>query len=770
MSDQQPAAPASPAASAAPAPVTPQTPQQQTRMWNGRLERCKHCSPVYASLLDYRHANRFTDITVLLPKGHPPLQTIADSLGNFEDIVKARDDGRVAVRAHKLVLAIASGTLSHYFENVMDEAAEGDVVELDLDKVLPADPQHVAGAVLDWMYARQVHVHAGNVLGMLRAAEDLDVQDLLQLAKTILARFLAVDPALVLPSAVQFARHDLVDTIVRALLQPPPPSPSQSNRAPRITDPRTWPAVAHLPVPQFTALLDQTVSVLTPSDQFRLARSYVDTNMPCAHRVCLMHPDLTDLGDRAIMARQAAEAIAAAVKRPDDDAEDEHSEDDHELNAPLARAQLCTCYLATPLTTEQVAAIFGRVEFRALDADLLTEAFHAPHVPKELVFYALMAKLASLQQPTVVAPVAAPAVPAPAAAAAPAPVPTPAPAPPASLQPSDAAAGVTQDQLHDMIASTLSRVKAAEEAAPRPAAAPTHDTAPAAEGGAAPQQPQHQAPQQEPQPIPSPPATPAPQSAASTPAPTQAPLAAPPRNPAAVEESVSPIAKTLPAPIPVSAPPTAHHHAHGAPIPVAQQQPQPVPVPSPQPVPYGAPLPVAHPVPTVDTPAQAMAIPPRSVAGVRPRGASAAPPSARSSMYSDTSAPAAPMQPQGQLRPVSYAGPPGPAQMQPRAVAYPARPPPANSGGYGGGPHVAQLMGAVGGDRHSHEGSHASFESNGGNKRSSGIGKAFGKIFGYGHGHAKASLNRNSSPLSGVVHHEVRSGPLTSLGTGGFGG
>ncbi|KNE65512.1 hypothetical protein AMAG_11130 [Allomyces macrogynus ATCC 38327] len=731
MSDQQPA-PASPA--------TPQTPQQQqTRMWNGRLERCKHCSPVYASLLDYRHANRFTDITVLLPKGHPQLQTIADSLGNFEDIVKARDDGRVAVRAHKLVLAIASGTLSHYFENVIDEAAEGDVVELDLDKVLPADPQHVAGAVLDWMYARQVHVHAGNVLGMLRAAEDLDVQDLLQLAKTILARFLAVDPALVLPSAVQFARHDLVDTIVRALLQPPPPSPSQSNRAPRITDPRTWPAVAHLPVPQFTALLDQTVSVLTPSDQFRLARSYVDTNMPCAHRVCLMHPDLTDLGDRAIMARQAAEAIAAAVKRPDDDAGDEHTEDDHELNAPLARAQLCTCYLATPLTNDQVAAIFGRVEFRALDADLLTEAFHAPHVPKELVFYALMAKLASLQQPAP-APVSAPA-PAPAQAPAPAAAPAPAPAPSASLQPSDAAAGVTQDQLHDMIASTLSRVKAAEEAAPRPAA--TNDTAPAAEGGAAPALQQQQAPPQppqppQPQPIPSPPATPAPQSA-PTPAPTQAPLAAPPTNPAAVEESVSPIAKTLPPPIPVSAPPNAHH-AHGAPVPVGlppQQQQQPVPVPSPQPVPYGAPLPVAHPhgapvpVPTVDTPAQAMAIPPRSVAGVRPRGASAAPPSARSSMYSDTSSPAAPMlpQPQGQLRPVSYAGPA--PQMQPRAVAYPARPPPANGGQYGGGPHVAQLMGAVGGDRHSHEGSHASFDSsNGGNKRSSGIGKAFGKIFG----------------------------------------
>ncbi|KNE72683.1 hypothetical protein AMAG_16441 [Allomyces macrogynus ATCC 38327] len=327
MSDQQSAAPASPAASAAQPPQTPQTPQQQTRMWNGRLERCKHCSPVYASLLDYRHANRFTDITVLLPKGHPPLQTIADSLGNFEDIVKAREDGRVAVRGHKLVLAIASGTLSHYFENAMDEAAEGDVVELDLDKVLPADPQHVAGAVLDWMYARQVHVHAGNVLGMLRAAEDLDVQDLLQLAKTILARFLAVDPALVLPSA-------------------------------------------------------------------------------------------------------------------------------------------------------------------------------------------------------------------------------------------------------------------------------------------------------------------------------------------------------------------------------------------------------------------AMAIPPRSVAGVRPRTASAAPPSARSSMYSDTAAaPAAPMQPQGQLRPVSYAGgPPQPVAMQPRAVAYPARPPPANSGGYGGAPHVAQLMGAVGGDRNSHD-SHASFESSG-NKRSSGIGKAFGKIFG----------------------------------------
>ncbi|KAJ3358560.1 hypothetical protein GGF32_000338 [Allomyces javanicus] len=720
---QQPAAPASPAASAAQPPQTPQ--QQQTRMWNGRLERCKHCSPVYASLLDYRHANRFTDITVLLPKGHPPLQTIADSLGNFEDIVKARDDGRVAVRAHKLVLAIASGTLSHFFENVMDEAAEGDVVELDLDKVLPADPQHVAGAVLDWMYARQVHVHAGNVLGMLRAAEDLDVQDLLQLAKTILARFLAVDPALVLPSAVQFARHDLVDTIVRALLQPPPPSPSQSNRAPRITDPRTWPAVAHLPVPQFTALLDQTASVLTPSDQFRLARSYVDTNMPCAHRVCLMHPDLSDLGDRAIMARQAAEAIAAAVKRPDDDAaEDEHSEDDHELNAPLARAQLCTCYLATPLTNDQVAAIFGRVEFRALDADLLTEAFHAPHVPKELVFYALMAKLASLQQPV---PVAAPAAaPAPAPAAAPVAAPAPAPAPSASLQPSDAAVGVTQDQLHDMIASTLSRVKAAEEAAPR-----AHDTAPAAEGGAAPQPQQQQAPPQQqqqqqqqvprPQPIPSPPATPAP-APHPTPAPSQAPLA--PSNAAAVEESVSPIAKTLPPPIPVSAPPNAHH-AHGAPIPVGHQPPQPVPVA------YGAPLPVAHPVPTVDTPAQAMAIPPRSVAGVRPRTASAAPPSARSSMYSDTSAPAAPMQPaqQGQLRPVSYAGGPAPApQMQPRAVAYPARPPPAN-GQYGGGPHVAQLMGAVGGDRNSHD-SHASFESGNGNKRSSGIGKAFGKIFG----------------------------------------
>ncbi|ORZ38674.1 hypothetical protein BCR44DRAFT_1428733, partial [Catenaria anguillulae PL171] len=327
---QSQATPGSPAAAAAVQPpsrtgstTTPAGPgaAPAAKPMGVRLERCRQCKDVFGCQLDLRSSDLFTDIELVLPSGH-------------------------RLRAHKLVLATASPVLRARLSE------QPDITSLDLKDFLLVDPHNVAPAVVDFMYSRQAVVHAGNVLGMTRAARDLGIVDLFQLSSGILSRFVVADPHAMLPTAVQFNLHDLTAQIVDVLLAPG-----------RTLDQRTWDALAHLPAAQFSALLASPQCPLTPNQRFEAVRAFVDRNAESGdHRKCLIHPD-------------------APPASPSGQVE----------------SDLCICSSIRPLTPEEIRAIWTVVDFSALEPDVLSMAFTMKHVPQDLVFGAVMSKLMQMQ-------------------------------------------------------------------------------------------------------------------------------------------------------------------------------------------------------------------------------------------------------------------------------------------------------------------------------------------------------------------------------------
>ncbi|KAI9221221.1 hypothetical protein BC828DRAFT_405123 [Blastocladiella britannica] len=393
------------------------------RPLGGRLERCRPCKDVYTTMFELKNEGLFSDVSVHMP------------------------DGR-EVRAHKIILGTASQALRSHLLQFPDAPA------INLADFLAFDPQNVAELVLDYCYSRVASVHPGNVIGVARAARDLGVYDLHQLATSMQARFVAADPAGMIPAAVQLNMPDLVKQICAALVAP------EQQRG--IVDAASWDAVAHLARADFTALVTAAAAVLTMDRRFDLVQSYISKNVaPASHRVCIVHPEGRVSADHATAAasgttraREASADSATDVVDGGDSAapimldDDDESDDDSDW---------CTCAQNAPLSPEDTRAFWGLIDFSALETETLARGFGMAHVPHDLVFGAVMQKLVSVQQQQSMAAqqhppaVARPGTPSTAAMAAAAPAPT------------AALADMSHAEQMAFVATTLSRMKVQEQ-------------------------------------------------------------------------------------------------------------------------------------------------------------------------------------------------------------------------------------------------------------------------------------------------------------------
>jgi hypothetical protein len=325
----------------------------------GRLERCKHCTPVYALFAAFRDKNQFCDIQLKLP----PVPTWIHLLNNRNSMVGQEID---LISAHKVIIASASSAFATY----LDENPSTCVIDLSL--WIPIDYFSIFHIVFDFIYSRQAAVTAHNILGVQGAARTLGISDLLHLSNSILTRFIQADPTALIPRALEAKRFDVLDIACQTLLQ----SRSLSSRLKR---PKAREALCTLPIQNFLKFIskDEIKSALTPTDIFDLIQEFVQFNSDpnfVSRRRCLEH-GCTFSSPRAPPNPSVAKDII--------------------INS------ICICDTFALLSQAEIRMCFSQVEMTSLDPDLLGRAFAMPHVPQDIVFQAVMSKLVSLQASTV---------------------------------------------------------------------------------------------------------------------------------------------------------------------------------------------------------------------------------------------------------------------------------------------------------------------------------------------------------------------------------
>ncbi|KAL7746017.1 Kelch-like protein 17 [Sorochytrium milnesiophthora] len=254
--------------------------------------------------------------------------------------------------AHKVILAATS----KFFDAKLAAAADASPAEADggiLKLPVPFnDPLDMMPAVIDYLYKGSILCTPERIIAVTRLANELEVDDLKSMCNQYMTKLLTENAFVLLEPAVQFNMMDLVGKVVETLA---------ASHGSQLSQPSVWDKVAYLPYAHFTRLLKH--AQYHPKDEnekYKMVLAYVERATQQEHRKCLVHG--------------APDTSAVPVE-------------------DLPRDTLCTCYLARPLTPEEVQTLFAHVDFANMDVDVLAAAYEHKLVPSALVFGGVLAQL-----------------------------------------------------------------------------------------------------------------------------------------------------------------------------------------------------------------------------------------------------------------------------------------------------------------------------------------------------------------------------------------